>query len=34
MKLNKKIKIGIDSPAAAGTGTISKLLAKHYNLLY
>jgi cytidylate kinase len=34
MKLNKKIKIGIDSPSAAGAGTISKLLAKHYNLLY
>ena len=33
MKL-KKIKIAIDSPAASGAGTISKLLAKHYNLLY
>ena len=33
MKL-KKIKIGIDSPAASGAGTISKMLAKHYNLLY
>ena len=30
----KKIKIAIDSPAAAGAGTQSKLLSKHYNLLY
>ena len=34
MKLNKKIKVGIDSPSAAGAGTISKMLAKHYNLLH
>jgi len=34
MLLNKKIKIGIDSPSAAGAGTISKMIAKHYNLLY
>ena len=34
MKLNKRIKVGIDSPSAAGAGTISKMLAKHYNLLY
>ena len=34
MKLLKKIKVGIDSPSAAGAGTISKMLAKHYNLLY
>ena len=33
MKL-KKIKVAIDSPAAAGAGTISKMIAKHYNLLY
>ena len=33
MKL-KKIKVAIDSPSAAGAGTISKMLAKHYNLLY
>ncbi len=33
MKL-KKIKVAIDSPAAAGAGTISKMLAKNYNLLY
>ena len=34
MKLTKKIKVGIDSPSAAGAATISKMLAKHYNLLY
>ncbi len=34
MKLSKRIKVGIDSPSAAGAGTISKMLAKHYNLLY
>jgi len=34
IKLNKRIKVGIDSPSAAGAGTISKMLAKHYNLLY
>ena len=33
MKL-KKIKVAIDSPSAAGAGTIYKMLAKHYNLLY
>ncbi len=33
MKL-KKIKIAIDSPSAAGAGTISKMIAKNYNLLY
>ena len=34
--MNKKIKIkvGIDSPVAAGAGTISKLIAKNYKLLY
>ena len=30
----KKIKIAIDSPAAAGAGTQAKLIAKHYNLFY
>ena len=30
----KNIKIAIDSPAAAGAGTQSKLLSKHYNLFY
>ena len=34
MRVDKKIKIGIDSPSAAGAGTISKMLAKHYNLIY
>ncbi len=33
MKL-KKIKIAIDSPAASGAGTISKMLSKKYNLFY
>ena len=31
---NKKIKVAIDSPAAAGAGTQANLIAKHYNLLY
>ena len=30
----KKIKIAIDSPAAAGAGTVAKRISKHYNLLY
>ena len=30
----KKIKIAIDSPAAAGAGTVAKKIAKHYKLLY
>ena len=31
---NKKslIKIAIDSPAAAGAGTLAKSISKHYNL--
>ena len=28
------MKIAIDSPAAAGAGTLGKALAKHYNLIY
>jgi cytidylate kinase len=32
--IKKKIKIAIDSPAGAGAGTQSKLISKHYNLLY
>ena len=28
------IQVAIDSPAAAGAGTQSKLISKHYNLLY
>ena len=34
MKLKKKIKVAIDSPAAAGAGTQAKLISKHYNLFY
>ena len=35
--INKKkniIKIAIDSPAAAGAGTLAKAISKHYNLFY
>jgi cytidylate kinase len=28
------IKIAIDSPAAAGAGTLAKALSEHYNLFY
>jgi len=34
MKLTNKIKVAIDSPAAAGAGTQAKLISKHFNLLY
>ena len=34
MKLINKIKVAIDSPAAAGAGTQAKLISKHYNLFY
>ena len=37
MKLKKRkniIKIAIDSPAAAGAGTLAKALSKNYNLFY
>ena len=34
MKLKKKIKIAIDSPAAAGAGTQAKLISKYFNLFY
>ena len=34
MKLKKKIKVAIDSPAGAGAGTQAKLIAKNYNLFY
>jgi len=35
MKNKKKnIKIAIDSPAAAGAGTLAKSISKYYNLLY
>ncbi|MDC0363982.1 (d)CMP kinase [Candidatus Pelagibacter sp.] len=30
----KKVKVAIDSPAAAGAGTQAKLISKHYNLFY
>ena len=34
MKLKNKIKVAIDSPAAAGAGTQAKLISEHYNLFY
>ena len=36
MRKNKKkiLKIAIDSPAAAGAGTLAKTISKHYNLNY
>ena len=36
MKIKRKniLKIAIDSPAAAGAGTIAKAISKHYNLFY
>jgi len=34
MKFKNKIKIAIDSPAAAGAGTQAKLISKHYNLFF
>ena len=35
MKKRKNIfKIAIDSPAAAGAGTLAKAISKHYNLIY
>ncbi len=34
MKPKRRIKVGIDSPSAAGAGTISKMIARHYTLLY
>ena len=35
MEIKKKIlKIAIDSPAAAGAGTLAKAISKHYNLFY
>ena len=30
----KKIRIAIDSPAAAGAGTVAKAISKYFNLLY
>ena len=35
MKKRRNIlKIAIDSPAAAGAGTLAKSISKHYNLIY
>jgi cytidylate kinase len=34
MKLINKIKVAIDSPAAAGAGTQAKLISNHFNLFY
>jgi len=34
IKRKNIIKIAIDSPAAAGAGTLAKQISKHYNLLY
>ena len=34
MKLTNKIKVAIDSPAAAGAATQAKLISNHFNLLY
>ena len=34
MKPKKIIKVAIDSPSAAGAGSISRKIAKHYNLIY
>ena len=34
MKLVKKIKVAIDSPAAAGAGTQARLISQHFNLFY
>ena len=34
IKRKNIIKIAIDSPAAAGAGTIGKAISKHYNLFY
>ena len=34
LKKKKFLKIAIDSPAAAGAGTLAKSLSKHYNLFY
>ena len=34
LKRKNILKIAIDSPAAAGAGTIAKAISKHYNLFY
>ncbi len=33
-KLKRKIKVAIDSPAAAGAGTVAKKISNYFNLLY
>ena len=34
IKRKNILKIAIDSPAAAGAGTLAKKISKHYNLFY
>ena len=34
IKRKNILKIAIDSPAAAGAGTVAKSISKHYNLFY
>ena len=34
IKIKNKLKIAIDSPAAAGAGTVAKEISKNYNLFY
>jgi len=34
MKIKNKIRVAIDSPAAAGAGTQAKLISKYFNLFY
>jgi len=34
IKIKQRIKVAIDSPAAAGAGTQAKMISKHFNLLY
>ena len=34
IKRKNILKIAIDSPAAAGAGTLAKEISKHYNLIY
>ena len=34
IKRKNIIKIAIDSPAAAGAGTLARAISKHYNLFY
>ena len=34
MKKENILKIAIDSPAAAGAGTVAKAISAHYNLFY